>query len=321
MRLIQRKAPSPLAYPLAFAGSLATVLLVVFAASGDVDTAIGVLSRVDLGFLARVFVVVGLVGLSGVLSYRSGLWNIGQEGQAIVGTLAAVSAKNAAEGLLLAAAAAGAWTAVPALLRSFLGVNEAVTTFLTALAAVYVARYFVETVLKDPTKKGFVVTVEAPPMAVVYAELLLLAVLTAVVVLYTSRFGLGLRLLASGEDVARYAGGRPRLLVFTAIVLSGVVAGLAGAVEIMTRDSGRYLTLQQVSSGFGLYGIAAAWLGGLHPLGVAVSSLYIAWLYEVAVNLKTAANFPALVANALIGIALLWGLAGHLLYKYRVVWR
>jgi len=88
----------------------------------------------------------------------------------------------------------------------------------------------------------------------------------------------------------------------------------------MTREAGRYMTLQQVSTGFGLYGISAAWLGGLHPLGATAASLYIAWLYQVAVNLKVA-GLPALVANALVGTAMAWGLAGYVMYKYKVVWR
>jgi len=75
-----------------------------------------------------------------------------------------------------------------------------------------------------------------------------------------------------------------------------------------------------VSTGFGLYGISAAWLGGLSPLGALAASAYVAWLYQVGVNLKVL-GLPALVANALVGSAMAWGLAGYVLYKYRVVWR
>jgi nucleoside ABC transporter membrane protein len=287
MRLVQRQFPSPLHYAAAFLGSLATVILIVFALTGDLSVAARALATVDAGYLLRVFVVIGVVSLSGVVSYRAGLWNIGQEGQAIVGALAAISADNAVEAVMFAALAAAGWTLVPAALRATAEVNEAVTTFLMSLAAVSVARYFVEGPLKDPAKKGFIATMEAPHMEPVLAAALLAGILAGVVLLYRTRVGLTMRLLSSGEEVVRYAGKSPRLYIVATLGLSGILAGIGGAVEMMTRDAGRYMTLQQVGTGFGLYGISAAWLGGLHPLGATAASLYIAWLYQVAVNLKS----------------------------------
>jgi simple sugar transport system permease protein len=320
MRLVQRQSPSPLHYATAFLGSLATVILIVFALTGDLAVTARALATVDAGYLFRVFVVIGVVSLSGVVSYRAGLWNIGQEGQAIVGALAAISADNAAEAVMSVALAAAGWTLIPAALRVAPGVNEAVTTFLMSLAAVSAARYFVEGPLKDPAKKGFIATVEAPYMEPALAAALFAGVLAGVVLLYRTRVGLTMRLLSSGEEVVRYTGKQPKLYIAATLGLSGILAGIGGAVEIMTREAGRYMTLQQVSTGFGLYGISAAWLGGLHPLGATAASLYIAWLYQVAVNLKVA-GLPALVANALVGTAMAWGLAGYVMYKYKVVWR
>jgi len=320
MRLVQRQFPSPLHYAAAFLGSLATVILIVFTLTGDLAAATRALATVDAGYLFRVFVVIGVVSLSGVVSYRAGLWNIGQEGQAIIGALAAISADNTAEAVVLAALAAAGWMLIPAALRVTAEVNEAVTTFLMSLAAVSVARYFVEGPLKDPAKKGFIVTMEAPYMEPALASMLFAGILAGVVLLYRTRVGLTMRLLSSGEEIVKYAGRSPKSYILITLGLSGILAGIGGAVEITTRDAGRYMTLQQVSTGFGLYGIAAAWLGGLHPLGSVAASLYIAWLYQVAVNLKVA-GLPALVANALVGAAMAWGLAGYMMYKYRLIWR
>ena len=320
MRLVQRETPSPLYYVVAFLGSLATVVLMVFLLTGDLAVATRSLTTIDTGYLFRVFVVIGVMSLAGVVSYRAGLWNIGQEGQAIIGALATISSHSPAEAVAYAALAAGGWILMPAALRAVMNVNEAVTTFLTSLAAVSLARYFIEGPLKDPTKRGFVVTLEAPYMSLLYAAALFVGLLAFVVWLYRTRIGLIMRLLSAGEDVVRYAGRRPALYILAALGLSGVFAGIGGALEIMTRDAGRYMTLQQVSTGFGLYGISAAWLGGLHPLGSVAASLYVAWLYVVAVNLKVA-GLPALVANALVGTAMAWGLAGYTMYKYKLIWR
>jgi ABC-type uncharacterized transport system permease subunit len=320
MRLVQRETPSPLYYVVAFLGSLATVVLMVFLLTGDLTVAARSLTTIDTSYLFRVFVVIGVMSLAGVVSYRAGLWNIGQEGQAIIGALAAISSRSPAEAVAYAALAAGGWILMSAALRAVINVNEAVTTFLTSLAAVSLARYFIEGPLKDPTKRGFVVTLEAPYMSLLYATALFVGLLAFVVLLYKTRMGLTMRLLSAGEDVVRYAGRRPALYILAALGLSGVFAGIGGALEIMTRDAGRYMTLQQVSTGFGLYGISAAWLGGLHPLGSVAASLYIAWLYVVAVNLKVA-GLPALVANALVGTAMAWGLAGYTMYKYKLIWR
>lgn len=321
MRLIARAKPQPLYYLLAAVGSLLTVILAVVLLTGDLETAGRAVARISITDMARVFAVVAVIALSGVVSYRSGLWNIGQEGQAVIGALAAIASQSPLEAMALAAALSALWVLGPALLRSALEVNEAVATFLMAFVAIYLARFFTEGALRDPEKKGFITTVEAPHMDLIYAFILLGLIAAGVVALYATRPGLHLRLLSAGTDSVKYAGASPRVYILIALTLSGVLAGVGGAVEIMTRETGRYMTVQQVSAGFGLYGISAAWLGGLHPLGVLASSLYIAWLYEVAINLKVVAGLPALVANAMVGASLAWGLLGHVLYKYRVVWR
>ncbi len=319
MRLIQRSKPASVYYVVAFLSSLATVLAAVYALTGGAD-AVRVFTNINLQMFLRVFAAVCVMGLASVFSYRSGVWNIGQEGQAVMGALAAIAAPDVITALALSAAVATGWIATPALLRVWLGVNEAVTTFLTFFIAVYIARYFVENPLRDLTKKGFIVSVEAPFLETYAALAIALLAAVGVVALYRARVGLYLRLLSSGEEVVKYAGKSPKLYTALALLLSGALAGVGGALEIMTREAGRYMTLQQVNTGFGLFGISASWLGGLNPLGVLAASLYIAWLYEVGINLKTV-GMPALVANALVGSAMVWGLVGYVLYRYRVVWR
>jgi simple sugar transport system permease protein len=320
VRLVQRQAPSPAYYLVAALGSLLTTVAVTLALLGRPDRAVDALTRVDPGHLLRVFAVVGIIGVSGVISYRAGLWNIGQEGQAIIGALAAIASGSPALALPLSAACALAWTLPAIALRICAGVNEAVTTFLVYIIAVCVARYFVEGPLRDPTKMGFVVTVEAPHIGVWTALAILAALLALVTALYRTRAGLLMKLMASGEGIVRYAGASPSACVLLALGISGTIAGLGGAVEIMTREAGRYLMISQVSAGFGLYGISAAWLGALHPLGAVLSSLYIAWLYHVAVNLKVF-GLSSLLSNALVGAAMAWGLLGYVLSKYRVALR
>ncbi|MFN3803678.1 MAG: ABC transporter permease subunit [Pyrobaculum sp.] len=320
MRLVQRATPCPLCYVIAALGSLATVFVIVFLATWSLEKTLRALTTISPYAYLRVFVVIGVISLASVVSYRSGLWNIGQEGQAIVGALAALTSQNALEALALALLAAAGWVLAPALLRVGAGVNEAVSTFLTIFVAIYVARYFVEGPLRDLTKKGFIVSIEAPAVDLHVAFLVLAFIAMGVILLYRTRAGLYLRLLSSSEGVVRYSGKRPGAYILLALTISGALSGVGGALEIMSREAGRYMMIQQVSTGFGFYGIAASWLGGLNPLGVLASSLYIAWLYEVAINLKVF-GLPALVANALVGTAMAWGLTGYMFYRYRVVWR
>ncbi|MEM1599145.1 MAG: ABC transporter permease [Pyrobaculum sp.] len=320
MRLVQRESPAPQHYLFAAAGSLVTVVLIVLAATGDVYKAVNSLLRIDVVNMARIFVVVAVIGLASVISYRAGLWNIGQEGQAIVGALAALASQNPVEALILGLSAGLAWVAVPTALRVLLDVNEAVSTFLFTFVAVYTARYFVEGPLRDPTKKGFIASAEAPHIDLAAALVAMAVFYGLITAFFNTRHGLMLRLLASGGDIVKYAGASPKAYAAAALALSGMLAGAGGALEIMSRDAGRYMTLQQVSTGFGLYGISASWLGGLSVYGTLVASFYIAWLYQVGINLKIA-GLPALVTNALVGVAMTWGLVGYVLYKYRVVWR
>ncbi|MFN7106216.1 MAG: ABC transporter permease subunit [Pyrobaculum sp.] len=320
MRLVQRATPCPLCYIFAALGSLATVFTIVLITTWSLDKTLKALTIISPYTYLRVFVVIGVISLASVVSYRSGLWNIGQEGQAIVGALAALTSHNALEALALALLTSAGWILAPALLRAWGGVNEAVSTFLTTFIAIYLARYFVEGPLRDPTKKGFIVSIEAPAVDLHIAFIVLAFVAMGVIFLYRTRAGLYLQLLSSSEDVVRYSGKSPRVYILLALTISGALSGVGGALEVMSREAGRYMMIQQVSTGFGFYGIAASWLGGLNLLGVLASSLYIAWLYEVAINLKVF-GLPALVANALVGTAMAWGLAGYMFYKYRVVWR
>lgn len=319
MRLIQRPKPSPIYYIATFLSSLATVFVTVYILTGGANV-VSVFTNVDLYAFLRVFAAVCVIGLASVISYRSGIWNIGQEGQAVVGALAVLATPDVITALILSTVVAVSWIATPALLRAWLGVNEAVTTFLTIFIAIYIARYFVEGPFRDFSKKGFIVSVEAPFLETYAAVTIAIFITICVIMLYRVRLGLYLRLLSSGEEIVKYAGKSPRVYTALALLLSGALAGVGGALEIMTRETGRYMTLQQVNTGFGLYGISASWLGGLNPLGVLAASLYIAWLYEIGINLKTF-GLPALVANALMGSAMAWGLAGYVFYKYKIVWR
>ncbi|MEZ0319980.1 MAG: ABC transporter permease [Pyrobaculum sp.] len=320
MRLVQRESPAPHNYLIAAAGSLLTVMLIVLVATEDVYKAVNVFISLDLTNMARVFLVVAVIGLASVVSYRAGLWNIGQEGQAVAGALAALASQNSAEALALGLLAGAAWAAVPTALRVLLDVNEAVSTFLFTFVAIHVAQHFVEGPLRDLTRKGFIASVEAPHIDLAVAVTVTALFYGLAAAFFRTRHGLMLRLLASGKDVVKYAGASPKKYAATALALSGMLAGAGGALEIMSREAGRYMTLQQVSTGFGLYGISASWLGGLSIYGTLAASLYIAWLYQVGINLKIA-GLPALVTNALVGAAMAWGLVGYVLYKYRVVWR
>lgn len=232
-----------------------------------------------------------LTGLAVALGFRGGLFNIGAEGQLYMGALGAVIVGYTVGGLpawlhlplaLAAGALAGAmWGAIPGVLKARLGVHEVINTIMMNYVAIKLVDYLVKRVLRDPTasldRTPYVLsTAELPrlfgPQARLHAGLLVaLAALVLVAwLLDKTTLGFEIRTTGSNPSVAQYAG-MPvaRTLVLT-MALSGLCAGLAGAVEIL----GLHHTLPAAfATGYGFDAIAVALLARSRPLGVLPAAL------------------------------------------------
>ncbi len=283
-----------------------------------------------------------LTGLAAAVAFRAKLFNIGAEGQLYGGALAAIAVGGLHGGsglewpiwtlfplMLLAAALVGALLLLgPALMKAKLQVDEVVTTLLLNFIVLLAVGALLDGAMKDPTAMGW------PQSVALQADLelsklveqsrlhtgLIFAVALAVLVWIVMRFttlGFDIRATGANAKAAAFAGVNiTRTVVLTAL-LSGALAGLAGAIEVAGRTS--YVTLD-MSPGYGYSGIVVAMLAGLHPLGVIAASIFVAGMLVGADSMSRAVGVPTYIADVIVAASLISMLIAVMLAQYRLRW-
>jgi simple sugar transport system permease protein len=278
-----------------------------------------------------------LTGLAVAVAFRARLFNIGAEGQLYAGALAAVAA-GSLDGppavvfvaMLAAAMLAGAiLLLVPALLRTRLGVDEVVTTLLLNFIVLLFVSMMLDGPMKDPAAMGW------PQSVTLSDELqlgkliertrvhtgLLIALALAVALsglLRYSTFGFAVRAAGANARAAAFAGVPVQRTLAVVAMLSGALAGLAGAIEVAGRTG--YVTLD-MSPGYGYSGIVIAMLAGLNPLGVVLAALFVAGVLVGADSMSRAVAVPTYIADVIVAIALISMLVATAFARYRLRWR
>ncbi|SNS32784.1 ABC transporter permease [Antarctobacter heliothermus] len=237
------------------------------------------------------------IGLS--IGFRAGIWNIGAEGQYIMGAICGAAAGLAlypSESVLIfpAMVIAGAfggwvWAMIPAILKTRVGTNE----ILVSLMLVYVAETILGSVatglLRNPEGRGFpgsrnfkqwdaahnaeIFAGTGMHWGVVFA---FIAVIGAYVLLTRHILGYNIRLTGEAPRAARFSGVRPARIVLICLGLSGLLAGMAGLFEV-TGPAGQISI--DFNSGYGFTAIIVAFLGRLNPIGILLAGLLMALTY------------------------------------------
>ena len=284
-----------------------------------------------------------LTGLAATVAFKARLYNIGAEGQLYAGALAAVAVGGLHGGdgfalpfwllfviMMLAAALAGALLLLgPALLKAKLGVDEVVTTLLLNFIMLLFVSMMLDGPMKDPSAMGW-------PQSVALQGELELSKLVAQTRVHTGLLwacGLAvalwafLRFTVPGFDI-RATGANARAAVFAGVpvtrtvvlvaLLSGGLAGLAGAIEVAGRTS--YVTLD-MSPGYGYTGIVIAMLAALNPLGVVAAAVFVAGVLVGADTMSRAVGVPTYIADVIVAASLISVLVATLLTQYRLVGR
>ncbi|MBE7425714.1 MAG: ABC transporter permease [Burkholderiaceae bacterium] len=353
MRL-EPRAQTPLwlwlAAPLAaLAFTLAVTSLLVAWAGAPVGRAYGLLLAGGFGSrfawtetLTRATPLI-LTGLSVAVAFRARLYNIGAEGQLYLGALAAVAVGGLHGGtgwampssllfplMIAAAALAGALLLlVPAWLKVRFGVDEVVTTLLLNFIVLLLVSAMLDGPMKDPSALGWPqsVAIADPlqlskliPRSRVHSGLLAalaLAVALALMLRHTT-LGFEIRALGANARAAAFAGMPVRAVMWKVALLSGALAGLAGAVEVAGRAG--YVTLD-MSPGYGYSGIVVAMLAALHPIGVVAAAVFVAGVLVGADSMSRAVGVPTYIADVITAVALVAVLVAALGVRWRVRWR
>lgn len=279
------------------------------------------------------------VGLS--ICFRANVFNIGAEGQLVVGAITAGALilylddeSNGGFWLISLALLAGAlggmaWAAITAFLRDRFNANEILVSLMLVYVAELLLSYLIHGALMDPDGFGF-------PQSKLFSDGwllpivlpgtrlhigIVLALLAAVIGwLYLSRSFSGFKLQVGGiaPMAARYAGFSSRSSLWICLLVSGGLAGLAGALEIMGPIG--QLT-PSISPGYGFAAIIVAFVGRLHPLGVIFSSFIMALLYIGGELSQSRLGMPSAITGIFQGILLFALLACDVLIHNRLRWK
>jgi simple sugar transport system permease protein len=346
LRLERRAEPSramALLSPAMALGATTLIGVVLFAALG-VDPERGLRmffveplkSARALGELSLKATPLLLIALGLCASYRANVWNIGAEGQFILGAVCATgvairATPSTGSGILLAVLLAGvvggmAWAGIAALLRDRFNANEILVSLMLVYVGEQVLSYLVYGPWKDPHGYNFPQTVTfLGPARVPHlfegnradVGLPLALGLAVVFWVFLFRTHAGFRLEVSGLAplAARYAGFSSRRALWTAFLVSGAMAGLAGALEV-AGPVGQLTT--HVPLGYGFAAIIVAFVGRLNPVGVVFASILMSMLYIGGEMSQSRLGMPKSLTGMFQGLLLFSLLASDTLVHQRL---
>ncbi len=282
-------------------------------------------------------------GLAAAVAFRMGVFNIGGEGQFVLGAVAASGIGIAMAdqpgwliipAMIVAGAVAGAaWGAIPGALRARLGTNEIITSLMLNYVAANLATYLIfgstspwrelgGTGAMFPQGKKLVAAASWPvfdlgSVAVPFGFVLGVVVAVALwVLLRRTRFGFELAVTADAPGAAGYAGMRTRRKILSVLALSGAIAGLGGAGDV--GDARHFLDPRGLDqAGYGYAGIVVAALARLNPVAVIFTSILMGGLANAGRALQ-GPDFPAGLVGTLQGLLLAFTLGGEVFARYRI---
>jgi ABC-type uncharacterized transport system permease subunit len=323
---------------LALAVGITSGLALVAAIGGDTRAASTslLLSPISSTYgIAEIFVrttVLLIMGLGIALGLRAGVWNVGAEGQYILGSCTALAAAFYLTSvpppirivlMMLAGAAGGlVWMVIPAILKARFGANEIIVTLVLNLVASNFLLYALDEPLRAKGGAGGYLISDLLPPELRIPKLIpqtrlgygIVIAFCLVVVFYLlserTSFGVQVRTIGRNLQAARYAGVRIPLVIIAVMLLSGAMAGLAGAIHV----SGVIFTLDPgYPSGYGFIAIVVAMLGGTSVVGTTVAAVVISYFVVGAEAMQSAAQVPFALVYTMEGIILFSLAAGQYL--------
>ena len=275
------------------------ILVLSTALTGELDLLLPFVTYADMfrgafgstrGITFTIIAAAPLIlgGLAVGLGFKAGLFNIGAQGQYLMGAVgsAAVAAWVAGASpivaiptaILAGAAAGAAWGFIPGALKAWTGAHEVVTTImLNVIASIFIV-YLVTGPLEAPgfsfSRTGPVGNAALPPLfgTGIHSGVLIAFALVPIVwwLLWRSTLGFEIRTVGANPDAARYAGMRPAFLTILTLSLCGLLAGLAGAIQILGVIG--FMT-SSIGGAIGFTSITVALLGRAHPVGIMLAAL------------------------------------------------
>ena len=270
------------------------------------------------------------------IGFRAQVWNIGAEGQLLIGAIAAGALAlhfDATDSALLLPAmvcagtlAGAAWAGIAAWLRTQYNANEILVTFMLSSVALQLLYYLVSGPLRDPMGMSFPQSALFNDAALfsplvsgtrVNTSLYLAMAASVVAWVFALRSLSGFKLLVGGRApaAARYAGFAEKKAVWIGLLVGGAAAGMAGVGEV----AGPLGLLQRsISPGYGFAAIIVAFLGGLHPVGIVFAAFFMALIYVGGDMSLVSVGLPNSSTTIFQGMLLVFYLACYLFAGHRL---
>ena len=279
-----------------------------------------------------------LIALGLAVCFRSNVWNIGAEGQYVLGAIAASGVA------LLADKTTGGWIVLPIILAGILGgmvwagltawlrdrfnANEILVSLMLVYVAVLLLSFIVSGPWKDPQgynfpqSRTFDAATRIPRLLTgsrmnIGIFLALIGVVGVWVFLFRTRAGFAQQVGGLAPAAARYAGFSSRRALWVALLVSGGMAGLAGALEVAGPIG--QLT-PYVPAGYGFAAIIVAYVGRLHPVGMVLSAILMSMFYIGGELAQSRLGLPRSLTGVFQGLLLFTLLACDTLLNYRLRW-
>ena len=281
-----------------------------------------------------------LCGVGLLLAFKASFWNIGAEGQLLMGSLGATWAalfSGLPDFLLipmifiLGFAGGAIWGLVSTVLKAKFKVNEVITTLMMNYIAMNIILYLIHGPWKGEEMKGFAYTNSFPQPAwlptlgvsyIHWPTLIMGLVAVAVIYLIISRTKLGyeVKVIGQSQKAAKYAGISYFQTIFWVMLISGGCAGLAGAGEV----AGVHHMLRhpdQISLGYGYTGIIVAWLARGNPIITILTSLLFGAIYVAGDVMQLSFGLPFQIVNVFTGMILFFLISSDNLMRYKISFR
>ncbi len=279
-----------------------------------------------------------LIALGLAVCFRSNVWNIGAEGQYVLGAIAAsgvalMADKGSSSWIVLPVILAGIlggmfWAGITAWLRDRFNANEILVSLMLVYVAVMLLSFMVSGPWKDPQGYNFpqsrtfdaatrIPRLFAGSRVSIGIFIALAGVACVWVFLFRTRAGFAQQVGGLAPAAARYAGFSSRLALWVALLVSGGMAGLAGALEVAGPIG--QLT-PYVPVGYGFAAIIVAYVGRLHPVGMVLSAVLMSMFYIGGELAQSRLGMPRSLTGVFQGLLLFTLLACDTLVNYRLRW-
>lgn len=280
-----------------------------------------------------------LIGVGLTFAYRAKFWNIGAEGQLLLGAIFGtwvglnwgphLPSYLIVPLMFLAGFIGGAfWGMIPAILKVRYSINEVISTLMLNYICAEFLKFLIVGPWKSAKKFGFPYSDDLPESAIlsllpgsrIHIFTLVLAIITVIIlgiVIYKTRFGYEVRVIGENPNAGKYAGINFFRTTVIIMIISGGVAGFAGIGEVAGIHN--YLGYpESISSGYGFTAIIVAWLAKLNPFFVIVSGIFFAGILVGGDAIQVSLGLPAATVQVFNGVLLVFLIMGEFFLKHKV---